>query len=525
MDENPRSSRAGLQVFLIVLLGLGLRLSGFFWGQSYSYFGQGDGLEAYSVAVSYAQGEPRWQYLAQPNCNELSKLPGPLWTWFCLAGLRGWGSIEGVVFETILLNTVAIYLTWLLAKQTVGPRAALWAALLAATLPSAVYYSVGLYNPDVMPFFGALVFLALWQAVRVERSRQIFWVPLLLSIMPQFHMSAVVLWLAALVVLLLASARVNLRWLLAGLAVGAMVYLPYLRGDLAHGWQNTRGMLSGRDTRAWDCLKALSTPLNLLVNWVPQWTRSAAEYREIGKACFGAFTVLLAVNLLSALVAAVLLLSTFREIAASMRGRWKTPREAFRRNPGLLFLATLVAAPLACALLSKRPFHARYALDLFPALLALAGLAAAKATEWPGSGRFITWALVATTCTNVWFMPALYHHQGKAIDQGNLFVPSFRKLETVYQAMKTHAGAAPIKVNDTNYSHSFPRSDLYHHSAELIRSYVVVREKETASAANPSVPPIFYRLLKAEDVQPNDRTVAFRGNGIALKAEPSSSSQ
>ena len=105
---------------LIILLGFGIRLSGLKWGQAYSYFGQGDAVEAYQVAVNYGHGEEKALYLGQPNYNAKSKLPGPMWTLFCFASYRFWGSIEGVIFTIILLNTAVIYLNYLLARRTIA---------------------------------------------------------------------------------------------------------------------------------------------------------------------------------------------------------------------------------------------------------------------------------------------------------------------------------------------------------------------------------------------------------------------
>jgi hypothetical protein len=152
--RKPKYTR--LWLVSILLLGLGLRVAGLTWGQAFCYDSQGDCLDAYRVAVNYAQGEPRAQYIGQPNFNKHSKLPGPLWAVFCAAGLRLWGSIDGVVLAIILLNTAAIYLTFLLAARTVGFPAALWAALLMATSPEAVKSSVVVFNPAVMPFLGTL---------------------------------------------------------------------------------------------------------------------------------------------------------------------------------------------------------------------------------------------------------------------------------------------------------------------------------------------------------------------------------
>ncbi len=152
---------AGLWLALILLLGFGLRVTGLTWGQAFCYSSQGDCQDAYRVAVNYAQGEPRAQYIGQPNFNKHAKLPGPLWAMFCAASLHLWGSIDGVVWAIILLNTAAIYLTYLLAVRTVGFPAALWAALLMAASPEAVIYSVVVFNPVVMSFFADIKVLVL----------------------------------------------------------------------------------------------------------------------------------------------------------------------------------------------------------------------------------------------------------------------------------------------------------------------------------------------------------------------------
>src|SRR5262249_19312499 len=155
---------------------------------------------------------------------------------------------------------------------------------------SAVYYSAGVYNPDVMFFLGSWLALAVWEVTRGNRSRWIFWVAFLFLLMPQFHVSGLLLIPAVALGFWLGSARPTVPWLIAGLAAGVLLYVPYVRGEMSHGWQNTRGIFSSGGTGySWDALKALTLPINLLVNWVPQWTRTFGEYRELGRACFGSF--------------------------------------------------------------------------------------------------------------------------------------------------------------------------------------------------------------------------------------------
>jgi hypothetical protein len=504
-------------VFVILLLGLGLRLTGLWWGQGYFYFGQGDAIEAYSVAVDYAQGDARAKYIAQPNFNERSKLPGPLWTMFCFAGLRLWGSMDGVMLELILLNTATVLLIWLLVERTLGSPASLWAALLTATLPTPVFYSVGVYNPEIMPFLGTLLLLALWEVTQHERSRHVFWIGLLLSAMPQFHMSGLSLLPTVVIVLVLADAGLNVPWLLGGIVAGLLIYVPYLLGDGAHGWQNTIGMFGGKGGRTWDSLKAITIPFNFLVNFQPQWTHSFAAYREVGRACFGWFGLLLAFNILSMALAAGQGVGAFQLVRAAVRGHWRSPRQMFRRSPGIIFLAVILIVPLFSALLSGKPFHTRYALVLLPAVAALAGAGTAQALRWPQFGKCMFAAAVLTTCVNVWFMPAFYLHQAREIAYGDLFVPGFRKLETVYQKLKTHSGGnRAIKVDDADYLRTLSPEDTAHREASLIRRYIVVREKETRSIEQDKNPPASYKLCRTDEAPAVGAVVGFGGNGIAL---------
>jgi hypothetical protein len=506
----------------ILLLGLGLRLTGLWWGQGYFYFGQGDGVQAYSVAVDYAKGEPRAQYLGQPNYNAHSKLPGPLWTLFCLLGLKIGKSIDGVMVALILLNVAAIYLTYLLANWTLGPPASFWAALLAATLPAPVFYSVGVYNPEVMPFLGACLCLALWRAITQERSRHIVWVGILICMMPQFHMSGLTFLPATAAVLWLSPVRINRAWLLAGLQAGVLLYLPYLFGEAANGWTNTRGMLSGDGHGfSWEGFKALSFPLSLLVNWVPQWTRNAGimEYREVGRVCFGWFGLCLVVNLVSGMAGLTLLVGAAREIASGAKGFWRAPRAAFARSPGILFPAIMLIIPLLSVLIIGQPFHARYALGLLAPLLVLAGAGAARwlkaGCSMPHLGRYLSFALVFTTFANIWFMPAFYRYQEYEISHGPVFIPSFRHLESVYQTLRAHAGPnRGVHVYYGDYVMSAATGGIQP-DAWLVGFYVNLREKESALATAP-VETVVYWLCKTNEVRIGDPKLAFQKQGLAL---------
>jgi hypothetical protein len=513
--------RAAIWLSLLILLGFGLRLSALVWGQAYCHFAQGDGIEAYSVAVDYGLGAPQAAYLGQPNFNKHSKLPGPLWTLFCFVCRTAWGSVEGIAVGALLLNTAVIYLTYLLARRTLGLAPALWAALFTATLPWVVYYSVGVYNPEVMSFLSGLLFLALWRVARVERSRAIFWVPLLLLAMPQVHMSGLTLIPAVVLVLWFSRARLHAAWLAAGLAAGLALYIPYVLGDMAHGWQNTRGMFAGGAASRWDSLKALCAPLSFLISWAPEWTTSRPEYQALGRACFASFGLFLAMNVLSAVVALFIVVGSSLEVRRAMRGCWTSPRLAYAKEPGILFLATLFLVPLLGSLASGKPFHTRYAIVLLPVMLPLV---TAGALHWLGSprfGRVFRFLLVLTCCANVWLMPAMYRFQGHQIQDGPTLIPSFRKLEALYQSLKTHAGSgALVRVDILGCLRDTALSETARHEAVLLGSFVLVRERENRSQLT-ARRQVVYRVCLQDQAGSNDPKLAYRGNGIALVELPS----
>ena len=252
-------------------------------------------------------------------------------------------------------------------------------------MPWAVYFFARVYNPNVMPLFGTGMSLALWTEVQRERARSIIGVAPILFIMPQFHMSGLMLIPAALLILWLSPTRLNLPWLAAGVLAGLCAYIPYFRGEMAHGWQNTAGMFTGGVHHTWDALKAIIAPFNFLVSWSPRWTRSAGEYRAMGRACFGWFGVFLAFNILSAVVAGFLTAGAFLRLKTASRGLFQSPCAAFARSPGILFLAIMAIVPLIAYLLAWRSFNSRYYLAMLPAFFALT---AHGAVQWLAVPRF-----------------------------------------------------------------------------------------------------------------------------------------
>jgi hypothetical protein len=512
-----------LLLLLILLLGFGLRVAGLTWGQAFCYGSQGACLDAYQVAVNFEHGEPGAQYIGQPNFNHHSKLPGPLWAAFCALCLWLLKSTDGVVWAIILLNTAAIYLTYLLAARTVGFPAALWAALLMATSPEAVEYSVVIFNPVVMSFLGACLFLALWQVTQRDRSRATFWLFFLPLIMLQFHLSGLMLIPAIIAVLWLSPVQLNFPCLVAGFLAGLALFLPYFFGEMAHGWANTHGMILGASSGfSVEAFKAFSAPPGFLINyWGSRWTFRPDEYEDIGRACFGSYGVLLAFNVASIILATLLVIGGFLEARKALSGFWRTPRATFARSSGMVFLTIVFVMPLLASLVHGQSFRGRYCLVLLAPLFSLAAMGAVRCLSWQRIRRFVMFLLVVTLVVNVWIVLAVYHFQGKCIKQGPIFAPTFEKLETVYQILKNHAGKdRPIEVEDKDYLQALLPGDKIGKYPEMISEYVAIREQENTWSGADTAHLLTYKLYRAEQVSPDDAALVYREKGIALIALP-----
>ncbi len=515
-----------LWLALIVAIGFGLRTDAIRQSAAYAYnySSQSDSVQAYDVAVSLAQGEPQGRYLGQPNFNEYSKLPGPLWAAFCAAGLQLYGSMKGAAILIVICGTGAIFLTYLLAVRTVGSGAALLAALLQATSPTAIHFSVIVHNPVVMPFLSTLLFLALWRVTQRDRSRAVIWVGLLMAIMPQFHFSGVVLVPAVAFAWWLSRRSLNLRWLLFGLFLGLLVYLPYVIGEMGNHWANTRGMLAGgRHRYTADTLTAFIAPANFLVNyWAPKWAYTAEEYRELSRVCFGSFAGSIAANVLSTLVALLLVAGAVMLGRSTLRGGWRSPRDVFARAPGVAYLVVILLVPLLSAVLVGQPFHPRYALILMAPLFGLCGAAALIWSAHPRFGRIFIVLFCLAAAANIWFVLQMHRFQNELVQKAPRFLPSFYNLERAYQSMRLHAGNNRIvELRDQEYLKSLSQEEYpWLHQADLIQYYTTIRNRELGAAESRTNATATYILRRARDAKATDLNVAYRANGIAIVASP-----
>lgn len=513
MDYNVKHS--GLWIFLIVLLGLALRLSAYFQGGAFAYFAFGDEILAYDRAVDYAQGIDEARYLSQAKFTTRSYTPGSLWTVFWMNVMRLGGGPQAVAGVMMVLNVCALVFVYQLGCRLLGVRGGLWAALFMATQPWAVYYAVGAYNPEIMAFFGGLTLLALWTAVTEERSPQIFWVGFLPILSLQFHVSALALFCGAVVALGLTRRRLHWGAFWLGVLCGLLLYWPYLQGDGANGWANTRLMFAGdAGKHSFGCLKAITTPFSLLMSWCKRWTLpDFADYLAMGNAVCGSYIVMFAFKTLGTLVALVFIFGFLREAVGVWRNAGYNSRTAFTRDPGIVLVAVFLVVPLAIFLMSLTNYSSRYAIFQLPILMMIPAIYLARCAPRMRYAALFRWAVIVTIVFNVYFLFAFFAYQGRLIAGEAKFVPSFRRLAVVYDALKADAGARrPIAVVDCDFSAAHRQ-----HDALAIAMYVRAREKEARlrESTNGLSPLVIYDLMEAAVPAPTNR-VAYRTADIKL---------
>lgn len=514
-EMSPRMKIA----FLIGIMCLGflLRLAGVCWAEGYHFADVGDELLAYRAALGLEAEEERALYIGQPNFKS-GKLPGPLWALFWLVGLKTGGSPQTVCLMMIILHTCVIYFVYRLAENIFGPQYSLWAALFFATSPWPIHYSVTAWNPLPMAFFGGLLYLALWNVVTKPDSRDVFWVCVVLAIMPQFHMIAMFIVPAVALVLWWSPSRLNKRWLAAGAVVSALLYVPYVIGETRHGWENTRRILDGRIVVSLSVLKILTMPITELSNLMNSVTgRDFSEYRALGDACFGSFWILAAFNALSLLLSVVIIGSFLVHLGRVLRKTWRSPKQAFVDAPAEAFIGSLLVLPLVFFIVSFSNFNSRYLIVQFPLLFLLPAVFMVRGLEGSRWRFPLRTSLLLMVGFNIFFTLAYFNYQRTRIVSADYFLPSFPKMESVRQRLKADAGTTyRVRIDDASFCETMAKK--YTEGVMYLAEYVDLREQYDPLSLPASRVKTYSVRPAIDPVKINERVVCAT-NGIAIVAD------
>jgi len=498
----------------IIVLGFLLRAYSLYAGQGYREFAVGDELEAYQVGLELLAGVDYAWYIGQPDFSG-GHAPGPLWTLFWLTAYKlGANSVDGAMFIMLLLNTFVIYLVYKLARIFVGRDYALLTALLYATGPWPVYYSTGVWNPVPMAFFGAILYLALWDITQRDNSRSIFLVCLIAAITPQFHMISVFYYPAILLIMYLSPRKLNKKWFVYGAIAGISVYLPYLIGEINNDWENTRAIFGESLPMSFGVAKIISTPIGAISNQIGRWTDYGfSGYREYGNEYFGSYVVLLAINIISLLISLIIIGSVVRTLFHSLRGNWLSPKATFASNPGVIYFGILLILPSLLFILTGHNYGSRYTIVAFPLRFILPAVFLKNLR----SERFINFfrsAISIMVVINIYLIISFNFHQGNLIENSEVFVPSFRKMETARQEIKKNTAAELlITLDPSAYIDNKPEYMLL--GGFFLSNYMSITES-FISHANQPTGSITYFIVPSSDLENTNETIIYQSNGLTV---------
>jgi len=440
--EDASSTSYRSLLLLIVVAGLVLRLSAIYFAQGYHHFMVNDEVSALEYILAFLNGDARTYYLAQPAFNH-GQLPGPLWTLFGVALFKlGGDSAEGALYGMAVVNSVTIYFVYLLAKRFFQPGLALLTTAFYALAPWTVYYSYGLYNPVPLDLVGVLLFLALWNTISRADSKQVFWVPLLCAMIPQFHMIGVFVIPAVLLVLYLSPVKLNRGWLVAGIVAGTLLYVPYLIGDMQHHWQNLKALADSDKDSSYSAsaLKVITAPVTILSSVPAGWTGDALEsIKQFGNQWFGHYLVLTVIAVWTAIHGFIYLFSFLGRVVRFGIGQWRTPTQVLIRDSRLAFTGILIVVPLLLFVVTGHNFSTRYAIILFPLLFLLPGMFLQNLQK-SAAKRYWVISLALIALFNLYLLGSYYAHQDQRLAGSDHFMPSFRKLEQIRMALDKNAG-------------------------------------------------------------------------------------
>ena len=516
---HDTKSRASLiSLVIIVLAGFLLRYYLFDVGHAYHYLAINDEISAYEFAMRFLAGDSTTYYLGQPDFAG-GKAPGPYFTLFWIAFYElGGQSPQGALFVILILNSALILLIYWLARCFLDNRYALLTALLFATAPWTIYYAVGLWNPMPLAILGAFLFISLWKTVTTPDSKAIFWVWIILALIPQFHMIGIFYAPAVFLVLYTLSEKLNRPWFVLGLLTGIGLYLPYLIGDGLNNWQNTRAILAGQegDGFSFSVLKILTAPATVLSNLPSRWSGPEfSSYIVYGDRYFGSYIVLIIVNLLSILFSLYIVYSFLTDFVRLLKVNKFSLRQSFNEDKCTVFIGMMGFVPLILFLFTGHNYATRYTIIIFPLLFILFSIRL-RTLNLKFTNNLINIFVVLTITVNIFISVTFFNHTAGQFEAKQQFMPSFKILEEINFALEEKLTGTPsITLAETPKS----LSELNRTLLTALPSYINIQQKYQKRDTNQKIIPLKLFRDLGENPEILQKDIVYRDNGIILSYE------
>ncbi len=389
--------------------------------------------------------------------------PGPIFYYLMALPQRlgpspWWGGLF-----VALLHTLSSALLGLLAYRARGERAGLIALALVAFAPWDVLYGDRIWLSCVAPVWGAII---LYAATKLDDPRMQGVLVFFALTCPQLHMSAPIVWAAALALAwgTPRPIRVAKKAVAIGLALTVLAYAAPLYNELRTDFSNTRAILSeGGGKEPWDVVAM--TPLKVLGYAVLSATSEIGYHFETGywrpfkegEAYFTAKGAAAWWARHGALWASLTLLTLVVSLIAWAAGGVRLLKAIRARRAGaqpldldariLLSLAVGLVAAMALMMASKKGFFPHYTNLLMPLMVWPAVMLLDRAWAHPASlRRLAAGAVLALTMLAMGSASARYYLE---IDRRNGLDATAAMVETVM------TGPQPVEVHFDGFYNRF----------------------------------------------------------------------
>ncbi len=142
-----------------------------------------------------------------------------------------------------LLSVLSVYLCYVLARDLFGTRTSAIAAVLYAAAPYSVRYSSFIWNPNLLPFFTAIMLISTVRVIRGD-SRYAVLVFGSLAIMLQLHLTSLAAIPFLLTIALIHRPRIRKAHIFAGAILFVALYSPFLYHEVQENFVDLRSALS-----------------------------------------------------------------------------------------------------------------------------------------------------------------------------------------------------------------------------------------------------------------------------------------
>ncbi|HXI83781.1 MAG TPA: hypothetical protein VNL17_06790 [Verrucomicrobiae bacterium] len=178
----------------------------------------------------------------------------PLFIWLLIPMFFITSSIAGVCCLIAGLGLAAVVATWWIGRKYYGSLAGLVASALFATAPWAVIYSRKIWAQDFVPVFATATIWAMHALILGKKPKAVFWVLCLPLCVIQIHYSGFALTATVVAILLLLRPKIDWRLAVAGVALAAVLAVPYVMAQQKNGWAEWKRMSEERSSSRWSQL-------------------------------------------------------------------------------------------------------------------------------------------------------------------------------------------------------------------------------------------------------------------------------